>query len=532
MVYINKLIPFLYYSLILIILSACGGGGSSSSNDKSKPVTRNLDTVIVDGKLTESFELAFQQTEVTLNGQGQFAGQSRTVNISHAYLNDDKQIYMAFTWKDQTLNNSFDLNLGPIEFDGVQVKLRSQTTSDTFDAKAVIAAAASSQYIDQTGSQQNTVDDTVGDGLGRLFYSEDNQQYTAEFIIPANNDMNQQDADLSEDTLWTFTLFESVNLTTGDGWIASPHSNESENWFNLNWDNVKQNQRPALPDNLSGLIVFLSQHEHDNGEIYSFDPATGNVQKLTDSPELKKDTLSLSNDRTQIAFMGTETPDNFESFEIYLLSIESGEITKLTNNNVADGHPAWSNDDSTLLYSSFRDSQGASLIIANLDGDELIDLTPFGSSDNDGEFLPDGSIVFKTNRFQAEPEVTLATMLPDGTMVEALTQQVGVSDHDPVGNETHVLFERFNKDTYYFEDVDAGFVGWDIVSVNLTNKEETLLVADGWINWLPLYSPNNQYILYLKGVGAYTDAQLITVDGQSLGRLIPGFTRMKYIDWK
>lgn len=40
--------------------------------------------------------------------------------------------------------------------------------------------------------------------------------------------------------------------------------------------------------------------------------------------------------------------------------------------------------------------------------------------------------------------------------------------------------------------------------------------------WAPLYALGGApYILHIKGVGAYTDA-----------RLIPGYIRMSYIDWK
>jgi len=96
---------------------------------------------------------------------------------------------------------------------------------------------------------------------------------------------------------------------------------------------------------------------------------------------------------------------------------------------------------------------------------------------------------------------------------------------------THTIFERFNKNTDYATDLETPFTPWDIVAVRLDGTDETVLLTDGWVNWLPIYGPKGRYILYLKSVG-YTAAHLMTRDGEELGRLVPGMTRIKYVDWK
>ncbi len=72
---------------------------------------------------------------------------------------------------------------------------------------------------------------------------------------------------------------------------------------------------------------------------------------------------------------------------------------------------------------------------------------------------------------------------------------------------------------------------WDIIEAKLDGSEERILVDDGWVNWLPVYSPGGDYIVYLKSV-PHTAVHLMTRAGQDLGRLIPGGTRIRYIDWK
>jgi len=173
-----------------------------------------------------------------------------------------------------------------------------------------------------------------------------------------------------------------------------------------------------------------------------------------------------------------------------------------------DGHPEWSPDDSEIAYASFRDPGKASIVRMMADGTEILDLTPLGADDNDPDYLPDGRIVFKTDRFSTAPEVRIAVMNVDGTGVAQLTSVNGVSDHDPITNNTVTLFERFMKNTDYTTDPALNFTTWNIIEANLDGSGERTLLTDGWINWLPVFDPTSQYIVYLKSVG-YTDARLL-----------------------
>ena len=107
----------------------------------------------------------------------------------------------------------------------------------------------------------------------------------------------------------------------------------------------------------------------------------------------------------------------------------------------------------------------------------------------------------------------------------------GVSDHDPVSDDEFVVFERFPKDTAYNSDVEAGFIHWDLIEVDMATQQESILYHDGFINWLPVYSPNGNYVVHLRTV-THTEAHLIDRQGQPYGRLIPNVTKIRYIDWK
>ena len=100
-----------------------------------------------------------------------------------------------------------------------------------------------------------------------------------------------------------------------------------------------------------------------------------------------------------------------------------------------------------------------------------------------------------------------------------------------MGDTTWTLFERFNKATNYSTDPETGFTPWDIIEAKLDGSQEKILVNDGWVNWLPVYSPDSRYIVYLKNL-PYTSAHIMTRAGRDLGRLIPDITTIRYIDWK
>jgi len=165
------------------------------------------------------------------------------------------------------------------------------------------------------------------------------------------------------------------------------------------------------------------------------------------------------------------------------------------------------------------------------EGTEIADLTPPHFDDNDPDWLPDGRIIFKTDCYSTLPELRIAVMDDTGDNVKQVTFVDGVVDHDPVGNMNHTVFERLMKSTDYATDITSLFTPWNIVEARLDGSEEQTLVADVWINWLPVYDPSGEYIVYLKTHG-YAEARLITREGKDLGRFIPNITRLNYIDWK
>ena len=513
---------------LVLLAAACGGGGGGGALPTPLAALYPIDGT-VDFSALATIETA--QVEIR-NGSGTLV---KTADLRWSIRNDDRHLYIALEWNDHTFNNRYDLVLGPTDFDGVKLLFDSNgdgALESGEDERIVIAASVGSLYVDQHLAAGDESDE-IGDGFASLRYLPGTQTYQAEFLIPLLPDAAGEDGPFSAATRYSILLYDHVDLGAGTGNLGTPHGTgpSTLSWPRLPLVDAGPHDHPRLPDDLTGLIAFASTHEEPNGEIYTFDPATGVVTRVTNDPALYKDNVSLSHDRTRIAFHGSPDRLDFANYEIYSVRVDGTNLSRLTNNAILDGHPGWSPDDTRLAYASFRDGGAASIVIMADDGTEIADLTPAGVDDNDPDYLPDGRLVFKTDRFSAMPQVRIAVMNGDGTGVSQLTGTAGVSDHDPVGDGVFAVFERFSKGTDYSTDVETGFVPWDLVGARLDGSGERVLLSDGWVNWVPVYDPPGRYLVYLKSTG-YTAAHLLTRDGRDLGRLIPDVTRLTYLDWK
>ena len=478
-----------------------------------------------------------RQVNVTLRdavGQGAEVAQT---TLRWAVANDERAVYLAALWFDPSWNHDFTFEDGPVDFDGLRLLFDDAATGTLDlgdDSRTVIAALSGSQYVDaHVANPGEDETDHVGDGFAKLHYDEAQGLCSAEFLIPLADDAHGEDGPLDAASRYNLMVMQHVRLATleGDVGTAYPMETGTASWPRLDLAEVVVTDRPAIPSGLDGLLVFISDHEEPLGEIYSFDPATGVTARVSTLPALFKDNVSLSHDRRRVAFHGAPSREAVGEYEIYTLDIDGTNLRQLTDNAITDGHPAWSPGDSLLAFASYRGGAGASIILCDTLGTERGDLTPDTASDNDPEFLPDGRILFKTSRYRAEPEVRIAVMDADGGNVVELSTVTGGSDHDPAGDGDWVYFERFGRPTDYSTDPESGFVGWDLVRVAPDGTGEQVLMADGWINWLPVPSPDGRAVAYLKGFGQ-TAVHVMSPAGQDLGRFVPDQSRVRYLDWK
>ena len=530
-------VGMLFISAFSLLLCSCGGG-SDTPAPLPQPVAERF---VIDGVA----DLAAVGTvhEKTIDIRDNFGNGAviKTATLRYAARNDDRNLYIALEWDDAT-QDSFDPAVAMDSFDGIVVIADNDgndVLEENEDAHRLVMTNYGSIYGDLHVSGADAVDDTVADGRGRMSYSAG--KYHAEFLIPLAPDAAGEDGVLNATTRFNVLLYDHIQIAIPAGNIGYLNGGpqlragtDTTAWALLPYVTPGTYDQPAIPANLTGLIAFISDHQNPKGEIYTFNPATNTVVRVTNTTGLYLDGVSLSHDRTQIAFYAAPTSTDYASYEIYTVNVDGTNLQQITNNALLDGHPAWSPNDSEIIYASFRAGGIASLIRMNSTTlAEILNLTPTGANDNDPDWLPDGRIVFKTDRFgtAGSPQVRIAVMDADGSNVRQLTNTASTSDHDPVATSTTTVFERFTKGTDYATDPAALYAAWNIVEARIDGSSERNLIADGWINWLPVYDPSAQYLVYLKSVG-YTDARLMNKDGRDLGRLIPNISRVRYIDWK
>jgi hypothetical protein len=536
---------FLIALLSSLLLTCSSGGGGGNNNNNSTLPAPLIEKYVIDGVV--DFSTLPTVTQQVVNFVDSFGTGTvvKTTNLKWAMVNDEQNLYVAMEWTDNT-QNAFDPAPPATltDFDGVVIMFDNNGDGrfDTNeDAHRLIMNIYSSYYSDIHAIVSGDDTDAIGDGRGRMTWS--NGVYQAELLIPLVQDATGQDGALNANTRFNINILDHIQLPTAgnigslSGTFGSTAGTDSSAWPRLPYAAPALHDQPQLPNNLAGLIAFISDHENPAGELYTFDPGTKIVTRVTHTTGLYMDGISLSHDRTRIAFYGGPSFTDYTTWEIYTINCDGTGLRTLMTNSILDGHPAWSLDDSEIVYASFRDSvdiwRASLVLMTSVTGSELRNLTPATVNDNDPDWLPDGRIVFKTDHFgtPGSPQVRIAVMNPDGSNVRQLTNTAGTSDHDPTGTNTVVVFERFMRDTDYSQDPRTPYSAWNIVEARVDGSGERTLVADGWVNWLPVYDPSAQYLVYLKSVG-YTDARLMTKDGRDLGRLIPGITKIRYIDWK
>jgi hypothetical protein len=536
----SKYAVILSFMVLAAFLGSCSSGSGTSAGVLPAPLAEQY---VIDGIVDLSAFSAVQQQDIDMKGSFGAGSSVGTAILQWAMVNDERHLYIAMEWGDAT-QNAFDPAAGLTDFDGVIVMFDNDGDGifeANEDARRLVMNIYSSGHSDLhnvlSGNDDN---DTVGDGLGKMIWSAG--VYQAEFLIPLAPDVTGEDGVLNANSRFNINILDHIQIASPPpasnvGSLSGPANMtidmDSSGWPLLPYAVPVPHDQPQIPANLGGLIAFISDHENPAGEIYTFDPITKIVARVTNSTGLYVDGVSLSHDRTKVAYYAAPTSIDYANYEIYTVNVDGTNPTRLTNNAILDGHPAWSPDDSKIVYASFRDGWDASLVTMTAAGVEIDDLTAPGFNDNDPDWLPDGRIVFKTDRFDTglPDQLRIAVMNADGSNVTQLTDTLGTSDHDPTATNTVTVFERFTKGTNYSTDPSSIYSPWNIVETRIDGSGERTLLADGWVNWLPVHDPGGQYMAYLKSVG-YTDMRLMSKDGQDMGRLIPGITKIRYIDWK
>lgn len=125
-----------------------------------------------------------------------------------------------------------------------------------------------------------------------------------------------------------------------------------------------------------------------------------------------------SPDGAAIAFHSTRSGNP----EIYVLEMETGEVTPITDHPSRDLHCSWSPDGQQLVFASDRDGD-LDIYTTAIDRTHLVQLTDHAGEDMLPSWSPDGTLIAFVSSRDGNREIY--SMLTDGSCVTRLTDNPG-----------------------------------------------------------------------------------------------------------
>jgi TolB protein len=240
-------------------------------------------------------------------------------------------------------------------------------------------------------------------------------------------------------------------------------------------------------------VVLLSLEENGHAHLFFYIPQQLPLTRLTYG-EWDDTSPALSPDGTKVAFASNRDG----TWDLYVLTLDSGEIARVTNSPDYESAPSWSPDNQWLACEIYLDENLEVAIVSLTDGDqEPIPITNDPSSDHSPTWAPDGRhVAFVSNR-GGDSDIWLADL--DKTGEERYTNL----SRTPYSAEGHPTWTR-----------DGGKLAWGAVAQNigfggiyvwdaLQPERPPIWVGDGdWPTWdaagerlmTVIHGPNQEYL--------------------------------------
>lgn len=218
-------------------------------------------------------------------------------------------------------------------------------------------------------------------------------------------------------------------------------------------------------------IAFGSQVSGDHWELWVMN-ADGSAPRSLATQIVAKGSRQWSHDGTRIVFAARVADD----VEIFIVDVETGRLTRVTDSPGVDGDPTWSPDDRHIAFSSMRDGN-AEIYVMRADGTHLTRFTNDAGSDGSPAWSPDGSRIAFVSTRQGDRDVRTVRLVD--RREERLTTGAHATN-DAV---------RWSPDGAYLAVQTAANENYDIQLVRTADRDRRTIAGsasfDGQFNWSP-----------------------------------------------
>ena len=249
-------------------------------------------------------------------------------------------------------------------------------------------------------------------------------------------------------------------------------------------------------------------------DIYIIQADGGEPQQLTfgcgSGGDCENTAPSWSHDGSRIAFISDRSGRYKGDFDIYILEVETGEISRLTNTDDLEVCPSWSPGDDYIAYDSDQRDQPGMHIVSLLSGGRRV----FGSEEVSQGLCPQWSangekIAYycESDQFGQERKICIADA--DGN-----NQRIIEGDYLGFGGFS------WSPDSKFIVLVGSTSINdFGLLLINtITEEIELLRPVSGWA-YSPTWSPDGNHIAFSSGGAWENEIYIINSDGTGLLQL-------------
>jgi len=182
-----------------------------------------------------------------------------------------------------------------------------------------------------------------------------------------------------------------------------------------------------LPGDMTQTFI-LSMDDNGYDHLFAYSPSRAAPVRLTNG--LWDDrTPAINSDGTEVVFASNRNA----YWDLYILNLLDGQITRITDTPDFDGNPGWSPDDQWITYETMIGDQMEINILSIVNPSQVIQLTNDPAFDQDPSWSPLGrEIAFVSNR-SGEDEIWIANLdKPDEGRFVNISQAPESADTRPI----------------------------------------------------------------------------------------------------